>query len=66
MLNPNDDPIELGVTTLNASHWRERAARLEAGIRDLWETWMDDDATWVEVAGKIDDLHASLDEPHGG
>lgn len=39
------------------------AERLRDGIRDLWETWMDDEATWVEVAGKLDDLHSSLDRP---
>lgn len=40
---------------------RTEVKRLQDGIRDLWETWMDDDATWVEVAGKLDDLHTSLD-----
>lgn len=37
--------------------------RLVEGIRDLWETWMDDKASWVEVAGKLDDRHSSLAPP---
>ena len=35
--------------------------RLTDGIRELWEVWMDDDASWVEVAGTLDELHTSLD-----
>ena len=38
------------------------ADRLRDGIRDLWETWMSENHTWVEVAGKLDDLWTALGE----
>lgn len=60
-MSPNDDAIELATTTLDASYWRQRAQRLEDGIRqhrDDWPSRIGDPTPHDER------LWALLDAPH--
>ena len=61
-MNPNDDPIALATKTLDASYWRERAQRLEDGIRAHSEAIIGRKPALEADAA----LWALLDEPHDG